>query len=45
MDLVWDASHPKYLQYTSGSVDESDSSDDEDDPKRETRDAKDDEIA
>ena len=42
MDLVWDASHPKYLQYTSGSVDESDSSDDEDDPKRETRDAKDD---
>ena len=35
MDLVWDASHPKYLQFTSGSLDESDSSDDEDDPKHE----------
>ena len=31
VDLVWDASHPKYLQFTGGSVDESDSSDDEDD--------------
>ena len=31
MDLVWDASHPKYLQFTGGSMDESDSSDDEDD--------------
>jgi serine O-acetyltransferase len=35
MDLVWDASHPKYLQFTGGSVDESDSSDDEDDVREE----------
>ena len=30
MDLVWDQSHPKYLQFAGGSVDDSDSSDDED---------------
>ena len=35
VDLVWDASHPKYLQFTGGSVDESDSSDDEDDVREE----------
>lgn len=29
MDLVWDQSHPKYLQFTGASLDESDSSDEE----------------
>lgn len=37
VDLVWDASHPKYLQFTGGSVDESDSSDDEDDRRHDAK--------
>ena len=31
MDLVWDGSHPKYLQFAGGSSDESSSSDEDDD--------------